>query len=77
MVVESRPVLRAIIHNEQERADTRLKAIRTVEELAGNLKKNALQVQNNIVNPVTFAEDDEHTLELIDKVIEERGRRGD
>jgi hypothetical protein len=43
-VVEARAIVTKIMHDEKERGDTRLKAARTVEQLAGNLSGNAPQI---------------------------------
>lgn len=48
LVVEGRAVLERIIKNEKEKADARLKAIRTTEQLAGNLTNTGPTV--NITN---------------------------
>lgn len=47
-VVEARAVTMHILRNEKCREDTRLKAVRTIEQLAGNLSGNAPQI--NITN---------------------------
>ena len=77
MVVELRPVLRALAMDAAEKADVRLKAIRTVEELAGNLKKGAT-FNAQIVNPISeFIEDmsDEEFQDRFNKAARESGLR--
>lgn len=48
LVVEGRAVLERIIKSEKEKADARIKAIRTAEQLAGNLTANGPVV--NVTN---------------------------
>jgi len=47
-VVEARAVTLKILRSEKERGDTKLKAARTIEQLAGNLSGNGPQI--NITN---------------------------
>jgi hypothetical protein len=70
MVVEWRPQLRALLESDKE--DTRLKAGRTLEELAGNLKKagNVNVVNQNIVQDSSYSD-----AELLAKVEEVLGKR--
>ena len=76
MVVELRPVLRSLAMDAEEKADTRLKAIRTVEELAGNLKK-AAGATVNVVNPVTVLDDEMSDEEFMTRFREAARKRGE
>jgi len=76
-VVEIRPVIKAMALNENEKGDTRLKAARTIEELAGNLKKTpAVELNTTNVHPTIWQEmTDDQVLDAVERIARERGFR--
>ena len=75
-VVEARPVLRKLIHDESVKPDNRIKAIRTQEELAGFLKQGPKSIVSvsNIVPTVWESLSDEEFADMADHYLAERGR---
>lgn len=73
-VIETRPIIKQIAHDTEEKAEARLKAARTLEELAGNLQKKfgpPVAVTVNNMNSMNYGEipDEELILMAKDAVI--------
>lgn len=69
-IVETRPMLKKIALDEGEKADARIKAHRTMEELAGNLAKKygaPVAVTVNNMNAVNYGEIPDEELILMAK----------
>ena len=66
-VVEARAVIMKIVRNEEEKGDTRLKAARTMEQMAGNLSTGGPTV--NVTNDFSQYND------MSDQELRELGRR--
>ena len=66
-VVEARAVIMKIVRNEEEKGDTRLKAARTMEQMAGNLSTGGPTV--NVTNDFSTYEG------MSDQELRELGRR--
>lgn len=76
-VVEIRPVIKALALDPEEKPDVRLKAARTIEELAGNLKKGPLvELNKTDIHPTVWQEmTDDQVLEAVERIAQERGYR--
>jgi len=76
-VVEIRPVIKALAVNPEEKPDVRLKAARTIEELAGNLKKGpGVEINTTNVHPTVWQDmTDDQVLDAVERIAKERGFR--
>ena len=72
--VEARSIIRGILKDENEKADVRLKAGRTILEMSGDLKKAGVNVVQNQIAPVTVVDEDDETFAMrVDAFLKERG----
>ena len=73
--IEARAIMRGIMLDESNSADSRLRAGRTILELAGDLKKGGgVNVVQNTLTPVTVVDEDDETFAMrVDQVLRERG----
>jgi hypothetical protein len=76
-VVEIRPVIKALAMDPEGKTDVRLKAARTIEELAGNLKKGpGVEINTTNVHPTVWQDmSDDQVLEAVERIAKERGFR--
>jgi hypothetical protein len=76
-VVEIRPVIKQMALNPDEKPAERLKAARTIEELAGNLKRGpGVEINTTNVHPTVWQDmTDDQVLEAVERIAKERGFR--